>query len=140
VAILTCLALLAGIIAACGGEPSAEKLLDKSRKIPELYSFGELYVPLYQQAIADSNWVPIRSNIRDLVRLKRPILALDVPGTLSLRKAEWETNQGLFSRAVDNLSVVIQWTGEREEQDRVEIAEGVQGVYDWWQMLVEMVR
>jgi hypothetical protein len=132
--------LLLVVLTACGGEPLPENLLEKSRQIPELSAFGALYLPLYEKAIVDSNWVPIRSNIRELMRLKARITALDVPDNIRLKKNEWESNQRLFARAVDNLAVVITWSGEREEANRVEIAEGVQRAYDWWQMLVEMLR
>ena len=132
--------LLLVVLTACGGEPPPENLLEKSRQIPELSAFGALYLPLYEKAIVDSNWVPIRSNIRELMRLKARITALDVPDNIRLKKNEWESNQRLFARAVDNLAVVITWSGEREEANRVEIAEGVQRAYDWWQMLVEMLR
>ena len=63
------LACLVMVVASCG-EPAPEKLLDKSRKIDELYKFGTLYVPLYKQAVADSDWTAIRQNIRDIIRLK----------------------------------------------------------------------
>lgn len=127
------------VVGACG-EPAPEKLLERSRKIPELYQFGTLYIPLYQQAVADSDWTAIRRGIREIVRLKQLVNRQDVPDNIILRKQEWESNQRLFSRAVDNLSVVMGWTGARADLGRIEIAEGVQSVYDWWQMLVEMVR
>ncbi len=127
------------VVGACG-EPAPEKLLERSRKIPELYQFGTLYIPLYQQAVADSDWTAIRQGIREIVRLKQLVNRQDVPDNIILRKQEWESNQRLFSRAVDNLSVVMGWTGARADLGRIEIAEGVQSVYDWWQMLVEMVR
>ncbi len=127
------------VVGACG-EPAPEKLLERSRKIPELYQFGTLYIPLYQQAVADSDWTAIRQGIREIVRLKQLVNRQDVPDNIILRKQEWELNQRLFSRAVDNLSVVMGWTGARADLGRIEIAEGVQSVYDWWQMLVEMVR
>jgi len=127
------------VVGACG-EPAPEKLLERSRKIPELYQFGTLYIPLYQQAVADSDWVAIRQGIREIVRLKQLVNRLDVPDNIILKKQEWESNQRLFSRAVDNLTVVMGWTGARADLGRIEIAEGVQSVYDWWQMLVEMVR
>jgi hypothetical protein len=134
------LLLLVVLAAACGGDPLPENLLEKSRQIPELSAFGAIYLPLYEKAIVDSNWVPIRSSIRELMRLKARITALEVPGNIRLEKNEWESNQRLFARAVDNLAVVITWSGEREETNRVEISEGVQRAYDWWQMLVEMLR
>lgn len=127
------------VVGACG-EPAPEKLLERSRKIPELYQFGTLYIPLYQQAVADSDWTAIRQGIREIVRLKQLVNRQDVPDNIMLKKQEWESNQRLFSRAVDNLSVVMGWTGARADLGRIEIAEGVQSVYDWWQMLVEMVR
>jgi len=133
---LVCLVLAVG---SCG-EPAPEKLLEKSRKIDELYNFGALYVPLYKQAVADSDWTAIRQNIRDIIRLKETVVDLDVPENLRLQKQQWEEYQGLFNRSVGNLSVVMGWRGERADTSRVEIAEGVQGVYDWWQMLVEMIR
>lgn len=129
------LLLLAG---ACG-EPAPEKLLEKSRKIPELYAFGSLYVPLYQQAMRDSNWTPIRENIREIVRRKQQVMRVEAPERLKLQEQKWESNQRLFSRAVDNLSVVIQWRGEEAEEKQEDIAEGVQRVYDWWYMLVDML-
>jgi len=130
---------LAVVVSACG-EPAPEKLLARSRKIPELYQFGALYVPLYKQAVADSDWTAIRRNIRGIVRLERAVNRMDVPGKIRLQKQEWDSYQQFFNRAVGNLSVVMGWTGEREEAEKIEIAEGVQLVYDWWQMLVEMIR
>ncbi len=126
-------------VSACG-EPTPEIFLERSRKIPELYQFGAIYVPLYQQAVVDSNWTAIRRNIRELVRLERAIGRLEVPENVRLHKQQWEDYQGLFNRAVGNLSVVMGWRGERADSSKVEIAEGVQAAYDWWQMLVEMIR
>ncbi len=126
------------LLGACG-EPAPEKLLEKSREIPELYEFGSLYVPHYQQAVEDSNWTPIREEIREIVRLKQQVMRVEAPEHLTLQKQKWESNQRLFSRAVDNLSVVIQWQGERAERGREDIAEAVQRVYDWWYMLVDML-
>ena len=82
------LVLLALTVAAC--EPSPEKLLEKSRKIPELYEFGALYVPLYQQTIIDSNWTAIRQNLRELQRLKFPVATLPCPDNLLLQKQDWD--------------------------------------------------
>ena len=109
------------VVTACG-EPAPEKLLEKSRKINELYRFGSLYVPLYKQAVADSDWTAIRRNIRGIVRLKEPVVDLDVPENLRLQKQKWEDYQGLFNRAVGNLSVVMGWRGERADTSKVEIA------------------
>ena len=131
--------VLALAVSACG-EPSPEILLEKSRKIPELYQFGALYVPLYQQAVVDSNWTAIQRNIRELVRLGRAVGRIEVPENLMLQKQQWEDYKGLFNRAVGNLSVVMGWRGERADNSKVEITEGVQAAYDWWQMLVEMIR
>ena len=139
VQVLLFVVVLATTIAACG-EPSPEILLERSRKIPEIYQFGALYVPLYQQAIVDSNWTAIRRNIRELVRLQSVVSRLEVPENIRLQKQQWENYQGLFNRAVGNLSVVMGWRGERADSSKVEIAEGVQAAYDWWLMLVEMIR
>ncbi|MFO7769435.1 MAG: hypothetical protein R6W82_10840 [bacterium] len=130
--------LLLLALGACG-EPPPEELLEKSRKVPELYEFGSLYVPLYQEAMEDSNWTPIRENIREINRLKQQVARVGAPKHLTLQKQKWESNQRLFSRAVDNLSVVIQWRGEEAARRQEEIAEGVQRVYDWWYMLVDML-
>ena len=139
VQVLLFVVVLAITVAACG-EPSPEILLERSRKIPELYQFGAIYVPLYQQAIVDSNWIAIRRNIRELVRLQSVVSRLEVPENIRLQKQQWENYQGLFNRAVGNLSVVMGWRGERADSSKVEIAEGVQAAYDWWLMLVEMIR
>lgn len=137
--VLLSVVILTLAVSACG-EPSPEILLEKSRKIPELYQFGVLYVPLYQQAVVDSNWTAIQRNIRELVSLERAIGRLEVPENIRLQKQEWERDMRLFNRAVGNLSVVMGWRGERADSSKVEIAEGVQAAYDWWQMLVEMIR
>lgn len=137
--VLLSVVILTLAVSACG-EPSPEILLEKSRKIPELYQFGVLYVPLYQQAVVDSNWTAIQRNIRELVSLERAIGRLEVPENIWLQKQEWERDMRLFNRAVGNLSVVMGWRGERADSSKVEIAEGVQAAYDWWQMLVEMIR
>ena len=139
VQVLLIVVVLAITVAACG-EPSPEILLERSRKIPEIYQFGALYVPLYQQAIVDSNWTAIRRNIRELVRLQSVVSRLEVPENIRLQKQQWVDYQGLFNRAVGNLSVVMGWRGERADSSKVEIAEGVQAAYDWWLMLVEMIR
>ncbi|MFC1544279.1 hypothetical protein ACFL4Y_03390 [Gemmatimonadota bacterium] len=127
------------LLAGCGGEPSAEDLLEKSRAMPDLYAFGALYVPLYQQAMADSNWAPIRAQISELVRIKQRINALDVPDAIRMKRNDWESYQRLFTRAVDNLAVVVTWDEERIQENLTEVVEGVQRAYDWWQMLVEML-
>jgi hypothetical protein len=132
------LVLLALSIAAC--EASPEKLLEKSRKISELYAFGELYVPLYQQAIIDSNWTAIRENLTEIQRLKFPIASLPCPENLLLQKQDWDEGCRYFTRAVDNLNIVMGWRGEEAERGRDEIAEGVQHVYNWWGELVKLVR
>lgn len=133
------LVLLTLAVSACG-EPSPEKLLEKSEKIPELYRFGELYVPLYQQAVIDSNWSAIRTNMVEIIRRKTEVSRLGVPENRILHRAEWETNRRLFVRAVDNLNIVMGYRGTIEDSLKLEMAEGVQLVYDWWQMLVEFIR
>ena len=135
----TAAAVLSLLVLGACGEPTAEQLLEKSREVPELHAFGSRYVPLYQEAMEDSTWGPVRENIREIVRLKQQVLRVEVPDDLTLKKQKWESNQRLFSRAVDNLSVVIQWQGEEAEGRQEEIAEGVQRVYDWWYMLVDML-
>ena len=139
VRVLLGLLVLTIAVSACG-EPTPDILLEKSRKIPELYQFGALYVPLYKQAVVDSNWTAIRRNIRELVSLERAVGRLEVPENLRLQKQQWEEYQGLFNRSVGNLSVVMGWRGDRADSSKIEIAEGVQSAYDWWQMLVEMIR
>lgn len=132
------LVLLALTVAAC--EPSPEKLLEKSRKIPELYEFGALYVPLYQQAVIDSNWTAIRQNLTEFQRLKFPVAKLPCPDNMLLQKQDWDEHCRYFTRAVDNLNIVMGWRGVEAEMGREEITEGVQLVYIWWSELVKLVR
>jgi hypothetical protein len=131
--------LLAALLAAaCAGEPEPEKLLEKSRSIPELYAFGSLYVPLWRRAMADTQAAGLIPEARELARLKQQIARLPVPERILLKRSEWETNQRLLSRAVDYLLVVL---GESKEgvQDPEEFRKAVQAVYDWWYMLVDLL-
>ncbi len=126
------------LLAACGGEPSPKKLLDKSAEIPELYAFGSRYVPLWRAAMADSDATDLIANARELARVKQLIARLDVPERIRLQRSEWETNQRLFSRAVDYLLVVL---GESRDgvSDPKAFRQAVQAVYDWWYLLVDLL-
>jgi len=132
-------AAVALLLSACG-DPSPEKTLEKSRQIPALHEFGTLYVPLYQQAVIDSDWTAIRANIVEIERLKIPVSRLDCPENRIIQKRDWDTNQRLFVRAVGNLNFVIGYRGAMADSLRYEIAEGVQSVYDWWFELVDFLR
>lgn len=134
------LLVLVGVAAlsACG-EPTAEELLERSQKVPELHQFGALFLPLYQEVARDSTLDGVRANIVELIRIKQAVMRVDVPQNLLLEKHEWDSNMRLFSRAVDNLNVVLGWRGMEAEVRRREVFEGVQHVYDWWQMVVEML-
>jgi len=127
------------LVTACG-DPSPEKLLEKSRKIPALHDFGVLYVPLYQQAVIDSDWTAIRENIVEIERLKIPVSRLDCPENRLIQKRDWETNQRLFVRAIGNLNFVMGYRGQMADSLRMEIADGVQSVYDWWSLMVRFLR
>ncbi len=122
------------------GETSPEKLLEKSRQIPALHDFGTLYVPLYQQAMIDSNWTAIRENIVEIERLKIPISRLDCPPNLLLQKSDWETNQRLFVRGVGYLNLMMGYRGTETDSVTAEIVKGVQGVYDYWSLIVDLLR
>jgi hypothetical protein len=132
--------IIAALLVTACGEPSPERLLAKSRQIPALYEFGALYVPLYQQAVIDSDWTAIRENIVEIERRKIPVSRLECPENRIIHRSEWETNQRLFIRAVGNLNIVMGWRGEMAESRRIEIAEGVEGVYNWWYMMVRFLR
>ena len=132
-------AIAALLVTACG-EPSPEKMLEKSRQIPALYEFGALYVPLYQEAMIDSDWTAIREQIVEIERLKIPVSRLDCPENRIIHRNDWETNQRLFIRAVGNLNIVLGWRGEMAASRQDEITEGVEGVYNWWYMMVRFLR
>ncbi len=127
------------LVTACG-DPSPEKLLEKSRQIPALHEFGTLYVPLYQQAMIDSDWTAIRENIVQIERLKIPVSRLDCPSNLLLQKADWDTNQRLFVRGVGYLNLMMGYQGAETDSVTAEIVKGVQGVYDYWYMIVKSLR
>jgi hypothetical protein len=126
------------VLAACGGEPSPEKLLEKSAEIPELYAFGSRYLPLWRAAMADSDATDLIANARELARVKQLIARLEVPERIRLHRSDWETNQRLFSRAVDYLLVVL---GKCREgvHDPEAFHQAVQAVYDWWYLLVDLL-
>ncbi|MFC1628787.1 hypothetical protein ACFL3H_06705 [Gemmatimonadota bacterium] len=127
------------LVSACG-DSSPEKALEKSRKIPALHDFGTLYVPLWQQAVIDSDWTAIRTNIVEIERLKIPVSRLDCPENRMIQKSDWDTNQRLFVRAVGNLNFVMGYRGAMADSLNIEIAEGVQSVYDWWFEMVDFLR
>ena len=122
------------------GDPSPERLLEKSRQIPALHDFGALYVPLYQQAVIDSDWTAIRENIVEIERLKIPIARLDCPANLMIQKAEWDTRQRLFVRGVGYLNLMMGYQGAVTDSVTAEIVKGVQGVYDYWYLMVDLLR
>ena len=132
--------LAAALLVSACGERSPERLLEKSRQIPALFEFGAFYVPLYQQAVIDSDWTAIRENIVEIERLKIPVSRLDCPKNRILQQREWETNRRLFVRAVGNLNFVMGYRGVKADSLNIEIAEGVQRVYEWWFMLVDFLR
>jgi len=127
------------LVSACG-ERSPDKALEKSRQIPALHEFGTLFVPLYQQAVIDSDWTAIRANIVEIERRKIPVARLACPENRIIQKREWDTNQQLFVRAVGNLNFVIGYRGTITDSLNIEIAEGVQHVYDWWYEMVDFLR
>jgi len=127
------------VVTACG-DPAPEKLLEKSQQIPALHDFGVLYVPLFQQAVIDSDWTAIRENIVEIERLKIPVSRLDCPEDQIIHSNDWDTNRRLFVRAVGNLNIVMGYRDEQAEAAKVEIAEGVQAVYDWWAEMVRFLR
>lgn len=126
------------LLAACGGEPSPERLLEKSAGVPELHAFGSRYIPLWRTAMADSDATALIAEARELARIKQLIAGLDVPASIRLQRSEWETNQRLFSRAVDYLLVVL---GESHDgvPDPQAFHQAVQAVYDWWYLLVDLL-
>jgi hypothetical protein len=132
--------MIVGVFLVIGCEPSPEKLLEKSRQVPALHEFGALYVPLYQQAVIDSDWTAIRENIVEIERLKIPVSRLECPENRIIQRSEWDTNRRLFVRAVGNLNIVMGYRGAVADSARIEIAEGVQAVYDWWSLMVRFLR
>ncbi len=140
---LSAVIVLAALTVAACGAPGPEHLLRKSRKVPALYEFGTIFVPLYQQAMADSNWAPIREQLRDIERLKNAVTALDVPENRILARREWERNQTLFARGVGYLNVALGESGTGAEptaEQQEEIFKGLHGAYDWWAELVKFLR
>ncbi len=130
--------LLALSVAACGA-PGPERLLKKSEQVPVLHEFGGIYVPLYQQAMVDSNWTPVRAQLRELERLKNEISALPCPENRILARREWERNQTLFARGVGFLNVAL-GTEDSTAEKQEDIVTGLTGVYDWWSELVRFLK
>jgi|GEM_PF-1536753 len=139
-AVPTGVLLLAVLVSACGGS-EAERLLRKSEQIPALHEFGSLFVPLYEEAMADSNWAPVRAQLRELERLKNEVTALDCPENRTLAQREWERNQNLLARGVGFLNVALGAQADSTtRQQQEDIVTGMQGVYDWWVELVRFLR